>query len=338
MTRSLNNLLDINSNTIVSGTVDCDTLNSVDINNLNVIDSNFITCNTITVDSNLLNVNGISNKIGIGTTNPDYLMQIFQSSGDSNFSIKCGTTLLDNARILLGSTSDPDNTRIQYNGLANQLDIIVNGGLALTIANNQIATFTNSIEIGNLSGSESIEFRSISSGSSTINFGGGNQISCNLNTDTIDITTNSVVSLSIDNSSNVNITGNIVAGNLLSASWTPTLTSVNGISGSPSNISGLYIRVGNVVYCSLSFDLTTTGSSGNWQVSTTLPIASNFTTSNDAIGNILWDNDVSIGANYIGSRVGSRSATDDVIMRMNFDGVISSVSKRAYCNFSYIII
>lgn len=82
----------------------------------------------------------------------------------------------------------------------------------------------------------------------------------------------------------INVAGSGAISSLTSDSWTPTLGGLSNVAstGSPS---GFYQRVGNIVTGVLYMQVTpTTGSNTATSVSVTLPVASNFTANEDAIG------------------------------------------------------
>ena len=70
-------------------------------------------------------------RLGIGTSSPDYLTQIEDTSGDADLSIKAGTSSY--AQILLGDVNNPAIGRLRYNNADNSFQTVVNGGIATTI-------------------------------------------------------------------------------------------------------------------------------------------------------------------------------------------------------------
>jgi hypothetical protein len=68
-----------------------------------------------------------------------------------------------------------------------------------------------------------------------------------------------------------------------SGTWTPTATAVTNITGTPTTYTCMYTRVGNIVTISGRVDANSTAT-GATEFSLTLPIASDFTTTEDARG------------------------------------------------------
>lgn len=82
----------------------------------------------------------------------------------------------------------------------------------------------------------------------------------------------------------INVAGSGAISSLTSGSWTPTLANVSNVT-STANPTGFYQRVGNIVTGVVNFQVNpTTGSTTATAVSVTLPVASNFTGNDDAIG------------------------------------------------------
>lgn len=82
------------------------------------------------------------------------------------------------------------------------------------------------------------------------------------------------------NSSGVMSAGNIIA----SGTWTPTLTGVANVDGTPTLLHSTYTRNGSIVYCQLTVSVDPTANTTQTEVGISLPIASAFTGSNDASG------------------------------------------------------
>lgn len=89
-----------------------------------------------------------------------------------------------------------------------------------------------------------------------------------------------------DNSTKIATTAYVDKFNLASGTYTPTLTNELNTSAAANNGVAHYIRVGDqvTVYGSVSFS-TTTGGNTTSIIGISLPIASNFTTGADAVGN-----------------------------------------------------
>ena len=73
-----------------------------------------------------------------------------------------------------------------------------------------------------------------------------------------------------------------VLATVTSGTWTPTLTNVTNVSSSTASV-GQYLRIGNVVTCSVYFDADPV-TTGTTQVDLTLPIASNFSSGIQCLG------------------------------------------------------
>lgn len=83
----------------------------------------------------------------------------------------------------------------------------------------------------------------------------------------------------------VNSSGVLSAGPILaSGTWTPTLTGVANVDGTPTLLHSTYSRVGNIVHCQVTVSVDPTANTTQTEVGITLPVASAFTGSNDASG------------------------------------------------------
>lgn len=71
---------------------------------------------------------------------------------------------------------------------------------------------------------------------------------------------------------------------LTSGTWTPTLTGVANVDGTPTLLHSTYHQIGSVVYCQLTLSVDPTATATQTEVGVSLPVASNFTGSNDASG------------------------------------------------------
>lgn len=80
--------------------------------------------------------------------------------------------------------------------------------------------------------------------------------------------------MSIDSAGVVTINGNVSAANLLSGTYTPTLTAVANVAASTAYVTQ-YLRVGAVVTVSGHVQLTPTAANTDTRLRMTLPIASN---------------------------------------------------------------
>jgi hypothetical protein len=86
--------------------------------------------------------------------------------------------------------------------------------------------------------------------------------------------------------------GDIYTGmpQLDSGIWNPTSTNISGTNGVVTISKGNYSRVGDVVTCSLLFQLNMDAAESNSVFTLTLPIASNFANAKDAFGIISYSN------------------------------------------------
>ncbi|HRB54331.1 MAG TPA: hypothetical protein PLD87_11705 [Bacteroidia bacterium] len=92
----------------------------------------------------------------------------------------------------------------------------------------------------------------------------------------LELGTNQVKAITIDGTTqDVTIANNITADNLLSGTYTPTLTNGTNVSSSTA-YTCQYMRVGNVVTVSGRIDVTMTASNTATEISVSLPIVSNF--------------------------------------------------------------
>lgn len=82
---------------------------------------------------------------------------------------------------------------------------------------------------------------------------------------------------------NIKASGTIVGSNLLSGTYTPTLTAVANVSASVS-ILCQYYRVGDVVTVSGRLDISATAANTETSLSLTLPVASNFSVPHQLAG------------------------------------------------------
>jgi hypothetical protein len=71
---------------------------------------------------------------------------------------------------------------------------------------------------------------------------------------------------------------------LASGSWSPTLTGVANVDGTPTSLHATYTRVGSIVRCQVTLSIDPTVITTQTEVGISLPIASAFTGSNDASG------------------------------------------------------
>lgn len=100
--------------------------------------------------------------------------------------------------------------------------------------------------------------------------------------DQIGASTGGVVRFTLSNTAAV-FSGNLSAANLLSGTYTPTLTNVTNVAASTA-YQCQYMRVGNVVTVSGAIDIDPTASGTDTEVGISLPIASNFTVAQNLSG------------------------------------------------------
>lgn len=79
----------------------------------------------------------------------------------------------------------------------------------------------------------------------------------------------------ITSGGNITAGGNITGANLLSGTYTPTLTAVANVASSTAYVTQ-YLRVGNMVTVSGHVQLTATAANTDTQLRMSIPIASNF--------------------------------------------------------------
>ena len=89
--------------------------------------------------------------------------------------------------------------------------------------------------------------------------------------------------LSISTAGVVNVPGNFSAGNVLSGSWTPTLTAGTGTS-TLALVRASYIQIGSYVQFNVSFTLTSTGTGTSLVFNISVPVASAMTAASDCGG------------------------------------------------------
>jgi hypothetical protein len=71
---------------------------------------------------------------------------------------------------------------------------------------------------------------------------------------------------------------------IASGSWSPTLTGVANVDGTPTSLYATYTRMGSIVTCQVTLSIDPTVITTQTEVGISLPIASAFTGSNDASG------------------------------------------------------
>jgi hypothetical protein len=111
--------------------------------------------------------------------------------------------------------------------------------------------------------------------------------------DQIGASTGGVVRFTLSNTAAV-FTGNLSAANLLSGTYTPTLTHVLNI-GTSTAYQCQYMRVGNVVNVSGAISISPTASGTDTEIGISLPIASNFAVSENLSGTGGFDGAASWG-------------------------------------------
>jgi len=84
-------------------------------------------------------------RLGIGTSSPDYQVQI-ENSGEANLSIKSGVS--NYAQILLGDGGNATLGRLRYNNADNSFQTVVNGGVATTISSSGNLEMTGGGSVG----------------------------------------------------------------------------------------------------------------------------------------------------------------------------------------------
>jgi len=83
-------------------------------------------------------------------------------------------------------------------------------------------------------------------------------------------------------SAGVAVTGTLSSTNVLSGTWTPTITGITNVAASTAYLSQ-YMRVGNVVTGSAKFEIDPTAAS-NTEFELSLPVASNFANNYECAG------------------------------------------------------
>jgi hypothetical protein len=69
-----------------------------------------------------------------------------------------------------------------------------------------------------------------------------------------------------------------------SGTWSPTLTADANVDGTPIALHATYTRIGNIVTCYVTVSVDPTANTTQTEVGIPLPVASNFTDSNDLSG------------------------------------------------------
>lgn len=123
------------------------------------------------------------------------------------------------------------------------------------------------------------------------------------------------------------------AGQVVSGTWTPTVTAVANVTGTPTVTATRYTRIGSVVTFSFFLSFDPTSATTTTRVGVSLPIASAFTTPNNAAG---------VGNQHLVVATGSPGtiAADDTNDRLEFfwfSGADVGV-KEFYCVGQYTII
>jgi len=121
---------------------------------------------------------------------------------------------------------------------------------------------------------------------------------------------NSIIRAGIPLPDNFNATDvSVSLGSLLdSGTWTPVVSG-ESYSEIVTIQSAKYSRVGSIVTCSLMIDIVLDAAKTQARFEFSLPIASNFTTSEDATGIVAFNGDI---AEFISWDLNSRTTTDTI--------------------------
>jgi hypothetical protein len=197
------------------------------------------------------------------------------------------------------------------NASASDLD---SAGVVLTTTNQSIAgnkNFTDALKItglGTLSGAGAEIVYTAGLGIfQTYDRAGAVYLPTILSGSTLDLRIGFTSAIAVDASRNVTVDQNITAANLISGTYTPTLTNGTNVSSSTTQ-TAFYQRVGNIVNFTVKINPVTTAA-GSSQIDFSLPIASNFGSSSDALGTASYaqaignSSDISVSASIANDRI-----------------------------------
>ena len=219
----------------------------------------------IKFDTDTLFIDSSANRVGIGTTTPDGILDI-TGSGNTDVYINTGNNSGDNSRIFFGDTADIDVGYLAYDHGTNEMVFGVNAGNRMFIDNSGdvgIAGSPTSIGTGhatlNLKGNDSsqtdrsgaIRFeRQDGTAAMYMAHSDGDNRIAGLSTYPMTFRTNNVERLRILDGGGITFNGDTAAANALddyeTGNWTPTL--VNG--GSATNNYASYVKIGDLVTAS----------------------------------------------------------------------------------------
>ena len=209
---------------------------SPDFGSQNITTTGSITGNDLEIDSGTLSVDASNNRVGIGTTSPDYALDVVTASGKASIEIKAdGTGANDDAFLRMrtegtakdcfidfGDTADQDVGGIRYNHSSDFMTFTTNASEAIRIDSTGRFMIGTSIE-GNANAddltvagptSTGITIRSGTSGSGSLFFSDGSSggsaeykgfVQYYHLTDKLGIGSNASTAITIDSSQNVGI-------------------------------------------------------------------------------------------------------------------------------------
>jgi hypothetical protein len=228
-----------------------------------------------------------------------------------------------NSRVGRFGTSTTNNTELVRNGTA----VLTLDGTDVISATTLRSDTTNTDDLG----SSSVGWREIFTRS--IDTDGANNLSIQRNNTTII----SVTSTGINVTGAVNATGDIVSetnlggANFSGTTYTPTLTSVTNIA-SVTTFNAQYMRVGSTVTVSIFTQIgATLAAPTSSQLDISLPIASNFTLSEQCTGCGVGINSTNVESCYIVAETANNRASFIFI-------ATNTTSHNFGITFSYIIV
>lgn len=139
--------------------------------------------------------------------------------------------------------------------------------------------------------------------------------------------TNNTLALTIDTSQNATFAGTVTASNLLSGTYTPTLTGVTNVAATTSAVCQ-YMRVGNVVTVSGAVQVDPTAAAGT-ALRLSLPVASNLANARELAGTGTFE------LNYEPVRITGDVANNEALLELL---PINTANQILSFHFTYLIV
>lgn len=235
-----------------------------------------------------------------------------------------GATTLQTSLVVGDNVAIPSNTRALIDRLGSSPLPALTGGTVLTLAGSVAA-----------SSSAFLQLISGNTGTTGLRFGDTDaaqrgSVDYNHNTDTMTIGTAAATAITIDSAQLVTLASVLTGANIY-GTYTPTLTAITNVSASSANTSG-WIRIGNAVLVFAQISVTATAAGALTVIDISLPVASNFGATTQAVGvGSIFTAGTEVAAISV-----SANATND---RARATFVSSSVNARTYTLvFGYIVI